>query len=244
MGGLRAVPEMSYLSEHAIIKATPIIVTPWRFVGYKYSTRLALLSHLELLHFSLKVFPFFLHFFTMGVKRGIKCSHVYVSVSSSSSSDALTPPSSPTGSLPPPASSLEGLIPGAAVPNVQAWQALWGFPMVDLSSGEEDTFPDTSRDEEIAWKLFGNLNRGLLGPPGDDNFIVLSDSDKEKEVREDDRTDSEAAPSSVGDSPAPIAFTADDDDAPNGVQDDSNGGSTPDRVQGDCSADGDKASTH
>jgi hypothetical protein len=104
-----------------------------------------------------------------------------------------------------------------------------GFPVVDLSSEEEDTFPDTSRDEEIARKLFGDLNRGLLGPPGDDNIIVLSDT--------------EATTSSAGDSSAPTAFAADDDDAPNGVQDDSNGSSTPDRVQGDSSDGGDEAST-
>jgi hypothetical protein len=64
-----------------------------------------------------------------------------------------------------------------------------GFLVVDLSSGEEDAFPDTSRDEEIAQKLFNNLNRGLLGPPNDGNINILSDSNKEEEeVCEDDRT--------------------------------------------------------
>jgi hypothetical protein len=41
-----------------------------------------------------------------------------------------------------------------------------GFPVVDLSLEEKDAMPDTSRDEEIAWKIFGGLNHGLLGPPG------------------------------------------------------------------------------
>jgi hypothetical protein len=51
-----------------------------------------------------------------------------------------------------------------------------GLLVVDLSSEEEDATPNTSRDEEIAQKLFGALNRGLLGPPDDENIIILSDS--------------------------------------------------------------------
>jgi hypothetical protein len=70
------------------------------------------------------------------------------------------------------------------------------FAVVDLSSREEDAFPDTSQDEEIVRKLFGDLNRGLLGLPDDDNMIILNDSDEEEEVREDDRADAEATPSS------------------------------------------------
>jgi hypothetical protein len=60
-----------------------------------------------------------------------------------------------------------------------------GIPVVDLSLEEEDAFPDTSRDDEIAQKLFGDLNRGLLGSPGDsnDNIIILNDSDEEESVR-------------------------------------------------------------
>jgi hypothetical protein len=98
-----------------------------------------------------------------------------------------------------------------------------GFPMVDLSSQEEDTFFDTSQDEEIARKLFGDLNCGLLGLPDDGNVIVLNDSDEEEEVREDDCTDVEAT-SSDGDSSAPTTSAATDDDTLNGVQDDSSDG--------------------
>jgi hypothetical protein len=32
------------------------------------------------------------------------------------------------------------------------------FSVVDLTSEEEDAIPDPSRDEEIACKLFGDLN--------------------------------------------------------------------------------------
>jgi hypothetical protein len=90
--------------------------------------------------------------------------------------------------------------------------------VVDLSSEEEDAFPDTSRDKEIIRKLFGDLNRDLLGPLSDDSVIILSDSDEEKEVREDDCADVEVMPSSTRISPT---STADDDDAPDEVQDDS-----------------------
>ena len=98
--------------------------------------------------------------------------------------------------------------------------------MVDLasSSGEEDFFADTSRDEELARKLFCDLNRDILGPPGDGKIIVLSDSDNEDEVHEDDAVNVEAAPPSAVNSPATPASAADADDAPDGVQDDSSDG--------------------
>jgi hypothetical protein len=98
------------------------------------------------------------------------------------------------------------------------------FPVVDLPSGEEDAFFDTSWDEEITRKLFGDLNHGLLGPSGNDNIIILSDFDEEEEVRKDDHADVEAMPSSAENSPAPTASATEDDDTPDEVPDDSNGG--------------------
>jgi hypothetical protein len=97
--------------------------------------------------------------------------------------------------------------------------------VVDLSSEEEDAYPDTSRDEELTKQLFDDLNYGLLGPPGDSNIIILSDSDKEEEVREDNAANAEAEPPSAVNSPAPTVFATNADDASEGVQDDnSNGG--------------------
>jgi hypothetical protein len=54
--------------------------------------------------------------------------------------------------------------------------------MVDLSSSsnEEDLILDTSRDDEFARRLFGDLNRDVLGPPDDGNVMILSDSDEEE----------------------------------------------------------------
>jgi hypothetical protein len=66
-----------------------------------------------------------------------------------------------------------------------------GISVVDLSFGEEDDFLDTSHDEEFTRRLFDDLNRGLLGPLGDE----------EEEVREEDTVDAEATPPSIVNSP-------------------------------------------
>jgi hypothetical protein len=100
--------------------------------------------------------------------------------------------------------------------------------MVDLasSSGKKDFFADTSLDEELTRKLFGDLNRNILGPPGDGKIIVLSDSDDEDEVHEDVVVNVEAAPPSAVNSPVtPASASASDaDETPDGVQDDSSDG--------------------
>jgi hypothetical protein len=53
--------------------------------------------------------------------------------------------------------------------------------MIDLSSSldEENFIVDTSRDAELIKKLFGDLNRDTLRPPGDSKIIVLNDFDEE-----------------------------------------------------------------
>jgi hypothetical protein len=98
--------------------------------------------------------------------------------------------------------------------------------MVDLASpsGEEDFFADTSRDEELARKLFGDLNRDILRPPGDGKIIVLSDSDDEDEAHEDATINVEAAPPSAVNSPVTPASAADADETLDGVQDDNSDG--------------------
>jgi hypothetical protein len=98
--------------------------------------------------------------------------------------------------------------------------------MVDLasSSGEEDFFADTSWDEELARKIFGDLNRDILRPPGDGKIIVLSDSDDEDETHEDAAVNIEAAPPSAVNSAVTPASASDADETPDGVQDDSSDG--------------------
>jgi hypothetical protein len=92
--------------------------------------------------------------------------------------------------------------------------------MVDLSSSsdEEGLIPDTSCDEEFTRKLFGNLNRDILEPSDDGNIIILSDSDEEEVVREEDVTDAKAMPSSAARIPALTASAATDEDL-KGMQD-------------------------
>jgi hypothetical protein len=98
-----------------------------------------------------------------------------------------------------------------------------GFPVVELYLEEKPAL-DTSWEEDIARKLFGDLNRGLFGLPDDDNVIIISDSEEEEKVCEDDRIDVDVVPSSPRDSPAPSTFTAANDDAPDAVQDASSDG--------------------
>jgi hypothetical protein len=93
---------------------------------------------------------------------------------------------------------------------------------VDLasSSGEEDSIADTSRDEELARKLFGDLNCDILGPPGDGKIIVLSDSDDEDGTHEDAAVNTEAAPPSATNSADSPTSAPDAEDTPDGVSDD------------------------
>jgi hypothetical protein len=91
--------------------------------------------------------------------------------------------------------------------------------VVDLSSSldEEDVIPDTSRDFEFAQRLYGELNRALLGSPDDDNIIILSESNDEKEeVREKSIGTKDASASTVV-NPTSTAST-DDVDGPMGAK--------------------------
>jgi hypothetical protein len=131
------------------------------------------------------------------------------------------PPPSPSRSPLPPDSPPEVSSRRPPSPVYEHGRPFEGISVVDLSSEEEDAFPNTSRDEECARKLFDDLNRGLLGPPTDNNIIILSDFD---EVREEDVVDAEAGLSSVVNSPTPTISATDDTNAPDRVPDDSNDG--------------------
>jgi hypothetical protein len=93
---------------------------------------------------------------------------------------------------------------------------------VDLasSSGKEDSVADTSQDEELARKLFGDLNRDILRPHDDGKIIVLSDSDDEDGTHEDAAINVEAAPPSAANSTDSPTSAPDVDDTPDGVPDD------------------------
>jgi hypothetical protein len=103
-------------------------------------------------------------------------------------------------------------------------------PVVDLSlsSDEGDLIADVSRDEAFSRRVFGDLNRDVLQPPGDGQIIILSDSDEEEEVCEEKVVDTEAGPSSAVRSPASTASaSADADDAPTRVKNNNSDDRTP-----------------
>jgi hypothetical protein len=81
-------------------------------------------------------------------------------------------------------------------------------PVIDLSSSsdEDDLIAATSRDFEFTQRLFGELNRVVLRPPGNGKVIVLDDSDEQKEVQEEKTVRTEPAATSVAINPASTAF--------------------------------------
>jgi hypothetical protein len=104
--------------------------------------------------------------------------------------------------------------------------------MIDLSSSldEENLITTTSRDFKFTQRLFGELNRAVLGPPDDGKIIVLSDSDEE-EVREEKTTSTEDATASAAVNPASTA-SADTDDTPAEAKHDNSDGQAPDQEVG------------
>jgi hypothetical protein len=75
---------------------------------------------------------------------------------------------------------------------------------------------DTSRDEELPRKLFGDVNRDILMAPGDGKIIVIDDSDDNDEAQEEKTVDIEstATPTSADDAPAEARIGNSDDQGP------------------------------
>jgi hypothetical protein len=90
--------------------------------------------------------------------------------------------------------------------------------VIDLSSSldEEDLIVATSHHFEFAQRLFGELNRDVLGTPDNGKIIAFSDSDEE-EVRVEKTTDTKDVVASVAVNPASTA-SADIDDAHAGAK--------------------------
>jgi hypothetical protein len=155
-------------------------------------------------------------------KKNLKRPYSPSDEGSSSPNKASTPPPSRSGSPPPtqspPATSSRRL----CLPLCEQGGPSKPVPVVDLasSSGKEDSVADTSRDEELARKLFDDLNCDILGPPGDGKIIILSDSDDEDETHEDAAVNAEAAPPSAANSVDSPTSAPDADDTPDGVPDD------------------------
>jgi hypothetical protein len=98
----------------------------------------------------------------------------------SSPSRAPTPLPSPSGLPPPLGSPPEVSLRRPCSPVLEQGGPSERIPVVDMSYEDEDILLDTSRDAELSKKLFGDLNRDLLGTPDDGKVIVLSDSDEEE----------------------------------------------------------------
>jgi hypothetical protein len=94
------------------------------------------------------------------------------------------------------------------------------IPMLETSS----FIVDTSRDEELTKKVFGDLNRDILGPPRDGKVIVLYDSDNDEEAQEEKAAEIEstATPASADDTPAEARIDNSNDQRPNKEVDGSN----------------------
>jgi hypothetical protein len=80
-----------------------------------------------------------------------------------------------------------------------------------LSSNEENFIDDTSHDAKFTKKLFGDLNRDILGPLGDGKVIILNDFDEEKDAPDEKTTDTELTTTSTAVNPTSTASAVADD---------------------------------
>jgi hypothetical protein len=142
--------------------------------------------------------------------------------------DDETPPLATFGSLPTPGSPSVASSRHPCSLVFKQGNASRKIPMLDPSS----FIVDTSHDEKLARKLFGDLNRDILGPPGDGKIIVLDDSGDDGKVQEEKTTDIESTttPASADDAPAEARISNSDDQGPDQEAD---GGDNNRRSTGD-----------
>jgi hypothetical protein len=94
--------------------------------------------------------------------------------------DAKTPMLVPSGCPPPPGSLSDVSSRRRCSSLFEQGSASGATPV----SGPSSLVVDTSRDEEFARKLFGDLNRDILRPPGDGKIIIIDDSNDDDEAQE------------------------------------------------------------
>jgi hypothetical protein len=142
-------------------------------------------------------------------KRGIKRERSPSAEGSPLPDDAKTPPPVPSGSPPPPGS-LSGVSSRHRCSPVFEQGSASGMTPV---SSPSSLVVDTSRDEEFAKKLFGDLNRDILRPPGDGKIIIIDASDDDDEAQEEGTTSIEpmTVPTSAADAPARARVDNSDD---------------------------------
>jgi hypothetical protein len=126
--------------------------------------------------------------------------------------DAETPPPAPSRSSPPPGSPSVASSRRPCSLVFEQGNASGKIPMLDPFS----FIVDTSHDEELTRKLFGDLNHDILGPPGDGKIIILDDSNNDDKAQEEKTADIESttAPASADDAPAKVRIGNSDDHGP------------------------------
>jgi hypothetical protein len=146
-------------------------------------------------------------------KRGIKHERSPSTEGSPLPDDAKNPPLAPVGSPPPPESPSKVSSRCRYSPVFEQGSGSGMTPVGDPSS----LIIDTSRDEQFARKLYGDLNRDILGPPGDGKIIIINDSDDDDEAQEEEMAGIEptAVPASFVDAPAGAKVDNSDDQGSN-----------------------------
>jgi hypothetical protein len=141
-------------------------------------------------------------------KKGVKREHSPSAEGSPLHDDAKTPIPVPSGSLPPPGFPSDASSCRRYTSVFEQGGASGATPV----SGPSPLVVDTSRDEEFTRKLFGELNRDILGPPGDSKIIIIDDSDDDDEAQVEGATDIDptAVPASAVDAPAGTSVTNSD----------------------------------
>jgi hypothetical protein len=137
---------VAHSSGCAGIETMPITVVLQCSTGYIYSS--LLIQHFP--SFSSRVYSLLLHLSAMEEKRGIKRSRSSTSDSSSSLSRSSTPPPSPSVLMSPPVLPPEASPCWPPPPVREHSEAPKAMSVVDLSSNEEEIFPDITQDEEFA----------------------------------------------------------------------------------------------
>jgi hypothetical protein len=195
------VHEVTLLNGRLKTEETPVTVTVWHLEGYKCTLHLMpiTISHPSLL-LALGFFSFLLSAnHQWRTKKCIKRERSPSAEGSHLPDDAKTPPPMLSRSPPPPRSPSEVSSRHHYSPVFEQGSASGTIPV----SGPSLLVVDTSRDEEFARKLFGDLNSDILGPPGDGKIIIIDDSDDDDEAQEEGTTGFEpmTIPGSTVDAP-------------------------------------------
>jgi hypothetical protein len=142
-------------------------------------------------------------------KKGVKRERSPSAKGSPLPDDAKVPPPVPSGSPPPSESPSDVLSHHHCLSLYEQGSASGATPV----SGPSSLVVDTSRDEKFTRKLFSDLNRDILRPPGDSKIIIIDDSNDDDDAQEEGTIgiDPMAVPASATDAPAWARIANSDD---------------------------------